>query len=155
MEPYSKESPELQKIHVSEIDQRWGQLSTLVKQWSEKAIQYLLVTNAGGAAATLSFLGASEKAFNRAGVKWSLALFVGGLILVGFSIAKIWYHMAGLLEYYKRDAARYYNNEIDWDALYDEDEKRAKVGFLDHFLPWASFALLIAGCIVGGFSLFG
>jgi hypothetical protein len=85
-------------ILVGRINERWRQLHALEKEWAERAVQYLFLTNAGGAIATLSFLGASEKAFNRTGLKWSLALFVAGLILVGFVIAKTYYHMSGLFK---------------------------------------------------------
>jgi hypothetical protein len=94
MEPYSKHSIDAQKWFTAQIDQRWAQLHALEKEWSEKVVQYLFLTNAGGAAATLGFLGASEKAFNQAGVKLSLGLFILGLILVGFVTAKAYYHMS-------------------------------------------------------------
>ncbi|MGH7824985.1 MAG: hypothetical protein ACREQ7_07385 [Candidatus Binatia bacterium] len=42
------------------VDIRWNQLNALAKEDAERAINYLLLTNAGGAIATLSFLGAVE-----------------------------------------------------------------------------------------------
>ena len=155
MENFTKASPELQKLRVGQINERWGQLHALEKEWSEKAVQYLFLTNAGGAAAMLGFLGASETAFSRAGAKWSLAFFVLGLILVGFVIANTYYRMSGLFKDYKREVEKYFHDQISWEYLDAEDDKRAEDHFFDHLLPWASFALFIVGCIVGGFSLFG
>jgi hypothetical protein len=36
------------------------QLNALTKEWTDKAISYLMLTNAGGAVAVLSFMGASD-----------------------------------------------------------------------------------------------
>jgi len=152
-QPYSKYPIETQKWFTAQIDQRWGQLHSLEKEWSAKAVQTLFLTNAGGAAATLSFLGAApEQIVNDAGVKWSLALFVLGLIFVGLVIAKTYYRMSGLLRAYKREASKFFHDQIAWDELCKEDDKRAEDGWLDHLLPWTSFILFGAGC---GYSLFG
>ena len=151
---YSKYPPEAQKWFVTKIDQRWGQLHAFEKEWSEKAVQFLFLSNAGGAAATLSFLGASDKAFDRAGVKWSLLWFVLGLIFVGFTTAKAYYTASGLFKAYKTEAHKFLEDQIGWDDLRKADDERAEVGWLDHLLPWASFILFGAGCAVGGQSLF-
>ncbi len=50
---------------------------------------------------------------------------------------------------------KYYDNQIAWDYLNQEDEKRASPDLFDHLIPWTAFGAFIVGCIVGGLSLFG
>jgi len=69
MEPFSKQDPALRKILGGYINQRWEQLYELEKEWGERALKYLLLTNAGGAIATLSFLGTSPAAIKMPGAK--------------------------------------------------------------------------------------
>jgi uncharacterized membrane protein len=154
-ELFSNQSLPTQNILVGRINERWRQLHALEKEWAERAVQYLFLTNAGGAIATLSFLGASEKAFNRTGLKWSLALFVGGLILVGFVMAKTYYHMSGLFKHYRRAVDSYFHDQITWDDMNRQDARRSEDKFVGHVLPWAAFLFFALGCIVGGYSLFG
>jgi uncharacterized membrane protein len=154
-ELFSNQSLPTQNILVGRINERWRQLHALEKEWAERAVQYLFLTNAGGAIATLSFLGASEKAFNRTGLKWSSALFVGGLILVGFVVAKTYYHMSGLFKHYRRAVDSYFHDQITWDDMNRQDVRRSEDKFVGNVLPWAAFLFFALGCIVGGYSLFG
>ena len=154
-ELFSNQSLPTQNILVGRINERWRQLHALEKEWAERAVQYLFLTNAGAAIATLIFLGASEKAFNRTGLKWSLALFVGGLILVGFVIAKTYYHMSGLFKHYRRAVDSYFHDQITWDDMNRQDVRRSEDKFVGHVLPWAAFLFFALGCIGGGYSLFG
>jgi hypothetical protein len=154
-ELFSNQSLPTQNILVGRINERWRQLHALEKEWAERAVQYLFLTNAGGAIATLSFLGASEKAFNRTGLKWSSALFVSGLILVGFVVAKTYYHMSGLFKHYRRAVDSYFHDQMTWDDMNRQDVRRSEDKFVGHVLPWAAFLFFALGCIVGGYSLFG
>ncbi len=96
------------------INQQWGQLYELEKDWGERAIRYLLLTNSGGAVATLSFLGASQKALNLLGAKIWLALFVLGIFFVGIAVAKTFHHMSGLFKAWKTDVENYHSDKITW-----------------------------------------
>jgi hypothetical protein len=154
-ELFSNQSLPTQNILVGRINERWRQLHALEREWAERAVQYLFLTNAGGAIATLSFLGASEKAFNRTGLKCSSALFVGGLILVGFVVAKTYYHMSGLFKHYRRAVDSYFHDQITWRDMNRHDARRSEDKFVGHVLPWAAFLFFALGCIVGGYSLFG
>jgi hypothetical protein len=73
-------TPEQQQSY---IDGRWAQLSALTKDVSDRAAAYLLLTNSGGAVATLSFIGAVESIRSQYAPRIALALFALGLILVG------------------------------------------------------------------------
>jgi cell division protein FtsL len=153
MENFSKLDSSIRNNFVSHINQRWRQLYELEKEWGEKALRYILFINSGGAIATLSFLGASEKAFNLSGAKIALLLFVVGIVFVGISTAKTYHHMSGLFKAYKQDVYQYFNDKITWEHLNDEDSKRAKENRWDYVFPYASFACFIGGCITGAVAL--
>ena len=155
MELFSKQDPEVRRSLNEYINQRWGQLYELEKEWGERAIRYLLLTNSGGAVATLSFLGASQTALNKLGAKISLALFVFGIFFVGISVAKIFHHMSGIFKAWKTDVENYHSDKITWEHLVGEDKKRSVEDFWDYAFPYASFVCFIAGCISGAFALFG
>lgn len=155
MANFTDQPPEVRKIYIDLVNQRWGQLHALEKEWFERAIQYLFLLNSGGAIATLSFLGASKIPFASAtGVKVSLGSFILGIVLVGLSVAKSYYRMAGLFRHYRKNVNLYFKDQISWEYLTDKDEKRSEARWLDHLLPWLSFGCFIIGCGLGSFSLF-
>lgn len=139
---------------ISHINQRWRQLYELEKEWGERALKYLFLTNSGGAIATLSFLGAYDKALNLAGTKIALFLFVFGVILAGISTAKTFHHMSRLLKEYKQGVNHFYGDKISWEYLTEEDEKRAKASFWDYAIPYASLACFVGGNVAGAIALF-
>ena len=144
MDKFSKQDPLLRQSLNESIDRRWRQLYELEKEWGERALRYLLLTNSGGAVATLSFLGASGGGMNLTGAKLSLALFIVGIILVGVSTAKTFHHMSRLLKAWKNDVDHYYMDNITWEHLQTEDKKRAVEDFWDYAMPYTSF-----GCFIG------
>lgn len=154
MELFSKQDPTVRESLNSHINQRWKQLYELEKEWGERALRYLLMTNSGGAVATLSFLGASKGAINLLGAKVSLALFIVGIFLVGVSTAKTFHHMSGLFKNFKNDIDHYYADKITWNHLHDEDKERAVEDIWDYITPYASFGCFITGCISGALALF-
>lgn len=154
VEIFSRQDPAVRQSLNGLINQRWGQLYELEKEWGERALKYLLLTNSGGAIATLSFLGASPTAINMIGAKISLALFVIGVFLVGVSTAKTFHHMSRLFKRWKADVDHYYADKITWEYLQDEDKKRAVANFWDYAIPYTSFTCFIAGSVSGSISLF-
>lgn len=105
----------------------WGQLYALEKDWGERALRFLLITNSGGAVTTISFLGASEHARGLLGVKVSL-----GLFLVGVSTAKTLHRMSWLFKEWKLAENHYNAGRVSWDHLIEEDNKRAVESFWDY-----------------------
>lgn len=154
MELFSKQDPAVRQSLNSHINQRWGQLYELEKEWGERALKYLLLTNSGGAIATLGFLGASPAAINMLGAKISLFFFVLGVFLVGVSTAKTFHYMSHLFETWKADVNHYYSDKITWEHLQEEDKKRAAEDFWDYAIPYTSFGCFIAGSVSGAISLF-
>lgn len=154
MDFFSKQNADIRQSLNAHINQRWGQLYELEKDWGEKALKFLLLTNSGGAIATLSFLGASQVAINSMGAKIALLLFLAGILLVGLSTAKTFHHMSNLFKSWKSDVDKYYEDKITWEHLQNEDKRRAVPGFWDYALPYMSFTFFIAGCFSGACSLF-
>lgn len=154
MEKFSDTDPELKKQRIDHIKKRWSQLYSLEKEWGERAMRYLLLTNSGGAIATLCFLGASRLTSSMPPVIISLILFIFGVVLVGVHNARIFHHMSSLFEIYKKEVDEYFSGERDWRVLYDNDERRAKDNIWDFIFPYLSFGCFICGCISGSLALF-
>lgn len=154
MDKYSEIDPSLRDHLVSHINQRWAQLYELEKEWGERSLRYLMLTNSGGAIATLSFLGASHQALGLTGAKLALLLFVVGIVLVGVTTAKAYHRIWGLFRAWKKDSEHFYEDRITWEYLHTEDHMRARDNFWDYFFPYTSFACFIGGCLAGAVSLF-
>lgn len=154
MAKYNEMDEARRKEIIDHINQRWGQLYELEKETGERALKYLLMTNAGGAVATLSFLGTSEVARALFGVKLALFLFVVGVVLVGVSNAMQFHHMSHLFKSYKKDVDLFYQAKLGWMELSNNDDGRAVEKRRDIAVPYISFGCFIWGCIVGAFSLF-
>lgn len=155
MELFSKQDANIRQSLSAHINQRWGQLYELEKDWGEKALKFLLLTNSGGAIATLSFLGASQVAINSMGVKIALFLFLAGILLVGITTAKTFHDMSSLFKNWKSDVDMYYEDKITWEHLQNEDQRRAVPDSWDYVLPYTSFGFFIAGCFSGACSFLG
>ncbi|HVS26749.1 MAG TPA: hypothetical protein VHE58_05560 [Burkholderiales bacterium] len=154
MENFSKLEPPVRDRLIGHIDRRWRQLYELEKEWGERALKYLFLTNSGGAIATLSFLGAYDKALNLVSTKIALFLFVFGVFLAGVSTAKTFHHMSRLLKEYKLGVEHFYSDKVSWDYLIEEDKKRAEASFMDYAIPYASFGCFVGGSIAGAIALF-
>lgn len=155
MENFSKLEPPVRDRVIGHIDRRWRQLYELEKEWGERVLKYLFLTNSGGAIATLSFLGASSsKAMNLVGTKIALFLFVFGVFLAGVATTKIFHRMSRLLKEYKLGVEHFYNDKVSWEYLIEEDKKRSKASFMDYALPYTSFACFVGGSIAGAIALF-
>lgn len=137
------------------IDRRWDQLLGLVQEAELRILKFLTLSNAGGAAATLSFLGASEAARKLLLPKFSLGLFVLGVVLVGVLNAIGTHKLRFLFTSWKSDANKYMSNEITWGTLFNEDNSRVERGrCLIVVIAYLSFFCFIAGAVVGLWALF-
>ena len=61
MTTYSKFDQDKKDILNIYINRRWEQLYGLEKEWGERTLKFLFLTNSGGAIATLSFIGAAKE----------------------------------------------------------------------------------------------
>src|SRR6266404_455694 len=151
---FSQELAPVRQYRFDFISRRWSQLNALTKEWGDKAVSYLMLTNAGGAVAVLSFMGASDKVREMVGPRISLFCFSLGIICTGILVAKQLHRFEGLYKGYKKDAELYLADRIEWDVLTSNDENRVKTTFVDYFLGYVPFTLFIIGCVAGAVSLF-
>ena len=153
---FSKMDLENRQNRIDRIDQRWHQLYELEKDWSEKAVNYLFLTNSGGAIATLSFLGSADSLSSdeRLSFKIGLILFAFGVLFVGVTIARAYHFMSSLYEGYIRDASRFYKDSVCWDILEVNDDARVNSFSSQLLFPYIAFFCFITGCFFGGYGFF-
>mgnify|MGYP001445919703 CR=1 FL=1 len=102
------------KQQRSYISTRWGQLYELEKEWGKEAIKYLMLTNAGGAVATLSFIGSSDEIRESLPPKLALLFFFIGLVSSGFMIAYAYETMFRLFKGWQKDVEAHDRKEFDY-----------------------------------------
>ena len=129
-------------------------MNGLVKEWTEKAVSFLTLTNAGGAVAVLSFMGAFDKARTMWGPRIALCCFALGVICTSIVIARQFHRIEGLFAHCKKDSERYLTDQMEWDTLSSRDEDRSDAKFMDYLLGYAPFILFVGGCVAGAISLF-
>ena len=146
---------ELRNTRNDFIETRWNQLYLLAKDSDADAVKYLFTVNAGGAVATLAYLGtiSTSDITNTLTMKISLTLFFIGLILVGILKANTLTRMESLFKNYRMLVNQYYNNKITWDEVIESDEKKVGQPLLPYILGYLSFGCFILGSIVGAFTL--
>ena len=149
----SEISPELKRARYEHIDHRWKQLYELHKDAGQTALQYLFFTNSGGAATTLAFIGAIGATKIGSGVKYSLALFVMGVIFSGISRAKQFHYMDGLFKNWKALVNDYFAGKKSWEQIVALDEAAVGDDKWDYIIGYASFACFIFGSIIGFIAL--
>lgn len=133
------------------IDDRFEQLITESKDVAEKAAHLLFLANAGGAAATLTFLGAVAGIRIQWAPKAALVLFVIGIIFVGCHMAIRIHHVDRLLSAFQRDVIKFYDEQLEWKTLTDDDAKRSEKVLWQYISGYASFGCFIAGATIGLF----
>lgn len=142
---------ETRNIRNDYIQKRWSQLQALSKESGEHAIKYLFTVNAGGAVATLAYLG--SKTNSTIGIKVSLVLFFIGLIFVGILKAYTLHQHEALFSHYREQVTRYYNNQIEWDTLIKSDEEKVGNPLAPYVFGYIGFGCFIFGSIVGACTL--
>lgn len=149
MERYSQSSPELQKVRLDHANQRWKQLYELEKESAAEGLKYLLLVNAGGAVATLSFIGAIGKDAVSDLPKVALGCFAFGVACVGVTRAIEFHHMNRLFREWKAGVELYFKDEKTWEILSGDDDNRAQWRPIHYMVPYTSFALFLIGCACG------
>ena len=141
------------KQQRSYINQRWGQLYELEKEWGKEAIKYLMLVNAGGAVATLSFIGTSDAVRTAVTPKIALLLFFLGLLCSGFMIAYAYETMSRLFTRWQKDVEAHDRKEITYDELLRRDDERVPSGVADRVLGYTSLLSFALGFLVGAAGL--
>ena len=137
------------KQQRSYINTRWSQLYELEKEWGKEAIKYLLLTNAGGAVATLSFIGTSQEIRESLPPKLALIFFIIGLVSSDIMIAYAYKTMSRLFDAWQKDVGAHDRKEFDYDMLVQRDDERVPNGVVDRILGYTSLLSFIIGSLVG------
>jgi len=138
----------LRRDRIKYINIRWEQLYHLDKEWSERALKLLFVTNAGGAIAVLSYMASVEGRAPKSAII-TLCCFFFGLICVGINTARAVHGMSGLFEGWQKDVDRFFKDEITWEELQSRDESRISGKWLDYLIGYFSWGAFIIGSIIG------
>ena len=152
--PLPEELQIIRQQRFAFLSRRWAQLNGLVGESTEKAMRFLTVTNAGGAVATLSFMGGSENVRAMIGPRVALCCFAIGIIVTGILIALQLHQIESLFTKYKHDSGEYLGGSMGWDTLCARDEERCAPKIINYVAGYTAFTLFIVGCIAGAISLF-
>lgn len=151
---YRELSPDLAAHRINLMDKRWGELHAHEINAIDKMIQFLFLTNAGGAVAVLSFIGASYKHIDNINVVLSLSSFSLGVITVGLLHFLRLRYFNRLFLSWRRDTGLFVQDKLHWETMIENDSKRAyKEGHL-YLTGVAIGAFFLCGVEFGVFALF-
>lgn len=137
--------------HQKYVEDRWKDLSLHAHTWSKESLKIIFLTNAGGAVATLTFIGTASTV-RAEGWPWiMLGFFCFALILLQIFHGAQYYKLNWMWDSYRRDVVALFSDKKDWEAAEADDEQRAdRFLWLDIFPISAGLCFVIA--VVIGFS---
>lgn len=150
---FSDAPEDTRRQNVEYVSDRWKELAALQRDAAGHATNYLMVTNAGGAVAVLSFMGAMKTARPFDLAVPMLTFFILGVVIVGAGRALAFFHVARRFDRWRDAAHRYYNDEWTWAQALDHDSAMGTRSRLGAFLGFSSFGCFLAGCALGVVSL--
>jgi hypothetical protein len=136
------------------ISVRWKELSEFYLKYSDEMIKYLLYVNAGGAATSIGFMGASEVIRGSVCMRIALLCFALGLTFVGILRALLVHKIKYLFDNWRKDAEKYWNNRMAYSELSENDDKRSESDWYAFTVGYVSGGFFILGLIFGAISLF-
>jgi len=83
----------------------------------------LILTNAGGAVAMLSFFGANEEARALLAPKLALGFFGFGILSVGVLNALIVHQIERIFFHWRGASQQYLEDRLDWETMAGEDDR--------------------------------
>jgi len=125
-----------------------------MRAWEESEsrwLKYLLLTNAGGAIAAASFLGAMKSAHVAftVGLILALAIYVLGIIFSGFLAFISVMSLRKSNDIWLQDRVKFWNDEIKVSELFSRTERASKTGGKwTSPLEYCAFGSFIAACLV-------
>jgi hypothetical protein len=151
-ESWGAAPPELRKVRLEHADRIFKIYRELIQKQVESIAKYLLLINAGGAAAVLAAM--AQKMPND--FRWTLAAFVGGVVVVGLAMACSYEISIVSARQNATGFTRHATGELDWNEylaqLDPKNWKRSErfAQLISTPTYWMSYALFIAGCVLGG-----
>ena len=140
---------EIQRERFEYINSRWRQLYELEKETGLAALQYLFLTNAGGAATTLAFIGTVHADKIHVGAKVALAFYVVGIILSGVSRAQQFHRMSMLFRHWKYLVDEYFKGSLDYQHILEADKSKSGYDKPGIVIGYCSFGCFIVGSTIG------
>jgi hypothetical protein len=132
---------------------RWSQLSTASRDARKDAVKFIGVINAGGAATMLTFMGALlstrsdlAKSFL---LRAALISFVVGVCFSALAHAVENARISGLFAKWRTEVGRFYDDQIGFTSLRQEDIKRADDSDVTNFFVGIAIAAFIIGAVLG------
>lgn len=145
---------EILQQRMNFINFRWKELYELEVKYGNDAMRYLFLTNAGGAATVLAFMGTSSEIKGLCSMKVSLIFFAVGLILAGVLIAFLMHRSGFIFDQWRKDVSFYYGQKKKYSEILDADDVRSDRSQIALVIGYCSFGSFIIGLILGGFGLF-
>jgi hypothetical protein len=135
------------------IGERWDQLNRLSKDAADRAIAHLMLTNAGGAVAMLSFLGTDKSMRGLLLPKLALGFFLLGIIFVGILDARILQHVEKIFRNWRNTVPKFYEDETEWEDMIASDNRLSYAVQLEYLFGYTAFFCFIAGAAIGIYGL--
>ena len=147
--------PDERKARENFIEHREKQLQNITVSAAETGVKYLFTTNAGGAIAILTYLGAIATNPNPAQtLKISLVLFFFGVILIGIYHVLLVETYGNIFKKFQESTKNYFADKKEWDEYFSEIQAHVKPNNIPRILLYTSFGCFIFGCVFGALSLF-
>jgi len=153
-EKLSESTPEQRTARLEYIDKVWKYLSDQGLVRLDAAVNMLMLTNAGGAVATLSFMGAMKTVEPVPRAPAMLALFLTGVVLVGILRAIHYYRVIWVIAGWRDDVERFFKDSLNWSELLSNHRARTTNFVAADIVGWASFLCFVAGTVLGYAGLF-
>jgi len=151
--PFSQLSSIEKLYQTNTLSARWKQLYEIRQDATRNALNYLLLINAGGAAATLAFVGAIGVSNVDVTVLVALMCFVFGIVISGVIYA-LDYHLTDKhLRRYTNNVNSYYRDKKHESEIEHDDQQRPWVNRLGVSLGWLSFVMFLLGVGLGIYAL--
>lgn len=144
---------EVRTTNCEYIERRWVQLHESINERIEGCWKYLMVTNSGSAIALLGFMGSRQTMHPMPGATLMLKLFLIGVVLVGIAHAISYYRINNLFRRWREDVSSFYGDQIDWDKLLADDNKRSGYFIWVDIVGWLSFFCFLVGLSIGIFNI--
>jgi hypothetical protein len=132
--------------YIDMMDNRWKELSEHELESISKLLQFLFLTNAGGAVAVLSFIGTASLDILNWKVLLSLTSFSTGVVLVGILHFLRHLYFSKLFTSWRINTGKFMQNQLSWGELADSDRS---ISSRDNHLYIVGF--ICGGCLVVGF----
>jgi hypothetical protein len=147
---YAKED---RQSRIDYVTDRWKGLAELKRDAGSTAATYLMVTNSGGAAAVLSYMGALKTSTPFVHAPAMLLAFVLGVILVGVGRGMAYYRVAARFDRWQHAVEMFYKGDWTWEQVLEHDAAMGHTYIPGDVVAWAAFLCFLTGAWLGLASL--